>query len=376
MERLKIDRRMFVRSGLIATVLTSRRGATLAAFATQGEKPTDVYSRAIVVDTMSFDKSTFDPHPLLDAGVTALVLDLFNFPRDTEHAIAELDNWGKAFSSDGSLFCPIRTAADFAQAKEQKKLGIVLASHDANILGPPNYSISNINLETLQILYQKKLRVLQLTYTDANGLGSGYAEPHDAGLTRLGRAVVQEMNRLGMLIDVSHCGEKTTLDAISDSKHPIAITHAGCFAVYRHPRNKSDAIIRKLAEHGGYLGVYNSTLWMTDSSAPTVQDIVNHIDHVVKVGGIDLVGFGSDQLALGDPRPQGEKVAGMQQFVSRTKGWPGTGPSHGQTTASDLDHPDRCRVLADALARRGYPSRNIEKILGGNFVRTFGVACG
>lgn len=334
------------------------------------------YGHGVVVDSLCFERAGFDARPLIAAGLSAVVLDLFRFPRNRETAFAELDAWANAFAAPASLFLPVLKARDFAEARRLGRLGVVLNSQDANILGLPTYSLSNENLATLQGLYAKGLRVLQLTYTDTNGIGSGYPEPRDGGLTRYGNAVVEEMNRLGMLIDTSHTGERTTLDAIGLSKRPIAITHAGCRALYDNPRNKSDELIRKLADAGGYFGVFNATLWMTQRPTASLEDVLDHIDHAVKVGGIDLVGFGSDQLALGDAQPQQVKAGNMSGFIKTVRGWPDEGPTRGYTTASELDHPDRCRVLADGLARRKYRPADIDKILGGNFVRVFAAACG
>lgn len=364
-----IDRRSAL-AGLLASGLVSvARAAPLKA--SRG-----VYDRALVVDTLSFDHAGFDPAPLIAAGMTALVLDLMAFPRTYETATAELKAWAQVFADPSSRFVPIRRASDFAVAKQSGRLGILLNSQDSNILGLPYFALSDGNLQALKSLYDLGLRMLQLTYTDANGLGSGYAEPREGGpITRLGEAVVHDMNALGMVIDTSHCGERTTLDAIARSTKPIVISHAGCRALYDNPRNKSDALIRRLADKGGYFGVFNATLWMTDRATSSVETIVDHIDHVVKVGGIDLAGFGSDQIAPGDPRPQAEKVETMRQAVLHNRGWPDTGPTK-YTTASDLDTPKRCQVLADALGRRGYKDAAIEKILGANFIRVFGEICG
>ena len=334
-----------------------------------------VYARSIVLDTLSFEYATFDPHAALQAGLTGVVLDLRTEVRDMPNAIAELDRWQEAFAAADSPFYCVLEGADFARAKQLNRFAIVLNSQDASILGPPMAANGPENLQALAVFHSKGLRVLQLTYTSNNGLGTGYADAYDAGLARLGMEVVQEMNRLGMLIDTSHCSEKTTLDAISRSSRPIAVTHAGCYSLFPDKRNKSDKVIRALAAKGGYMGIYNMTMWMTSRARSSVETIVDHIDHAVKIGGIDLVGFGSDHEVLGDPRPQPEKVESMQEFVTRNKGWPGGEPMNGHVTASDLDGADRLHVLADALGRRRYSDAAIEKILGANFLRVFGAAC-
>jgi len=184
------------------------------------------------------------------------------------------------------------------------------------------------------------------------------------------------LEALGMVIDTSHCGDRTTLEAIRLSTKPVAVTHAGCRALYPTPRNKTDEVIRALAEKGGYFGVFNMSNWLTARDRSTVDDVVDHIDHVVKVGGIGLAGFGSDHGVLGDPTPQQEKVEGLQGYNERNAGLPGAEPLHGHVTVSELDGPTRLAVLASALARRGYKDDAVEKVLGGNFARVFGAVCG
>ena len=366
-----IDRRTLLTwtSALAVSLAASRRTASATAADV-------VYRRSMVLDTLSFEYPKFDPRPALRAGLTGVVLDLRVDARDMPKAVAELDRWQTAFAAPDSPFCCILQAADFARAKATNRFAVVLNSQDASILGTPTVANGPENLDALAMFYGKGLRVLQLTYTSNNGLGTGYADAYDAGLARLGVEVVKEMNRLGMLIDTSHSSEKTTLDAISLSSRPMAVTHAGCYSLFPDKRNKSDRVIRALADKGGYMGIYNMTMWMTSARTSSVETIVDHIDHAVKIGGIDLVGFGSDHEVCGDPRPQPEKVQSMQEFVDRNKGWPGGEPMNGHVTASDLDGPDRMHVLADALARRRYSDAAIEKILGGNFVRVFGGACG
>jgi membrane dipeptidase len=366
-----LDRRCFVGAAL-ATATSLALARPPEAHKSELER---TYERAIALDTLMPAAPDFDVEVALRAGLTGGVIDL-SYPRTTPHAFEAIAQWDAAFAKPGSRFLRVRKAADFALAKAAGRFAVVLESQDASILGTPMPANTDSNITTLREFYAAGLRVLQLTYTTNNGLGTGYSERLDVGLFRLGEQVVKEMNALGMLIDLSHCSEATTLQAIALSSKPCAVTHAGCLALFDDKRNKSDKVIRALAEKGGYLGIYNMTLWMTGRATSSVDDIVDHIDHAVQVGGIDLVGFGSDHEPLGDPRPQAEKVPAMQNFAARNNGLPGGAPIHGQVTASDLDGPDRLHVLAQALSRRGYVSAQVEKILGANFVRTFGSACG
>jgi membrane dipeptidase len=329
-------------------------------------KVASIYRRAVVIDTLSMEAPSFDPRSALHAGLTGVVLDLMGFPRTQETAVAELTKWSAAFASPDSPFRCILKGSDFHEAKQLGKFAIVLNSQDASILGTPSYSNSPANIEALRMFHDQGLRILQLTYTNNNGLGAGYSDTYDCGLSRLGRAVVTEMNRLGMLIDTSHCSQNTTLEAIRMSSRPVAVTHSGCYSLYADLRNKSDQVIRALADKGGYMGIYNMTLWMTTKPTSSVETIVDHIDHAVKVGGIDLVGFGSDHPVMGDGLSQAERLEQMSYFFATNKGWPGGETRHGHATATDMDGADRLLVLAEALDRRGY----------GDFVRVFGAACG
>jgi membrane dipeptidase len=137
----------------------------------------------------------------------------------------------------------LRTARDLAEAKRSGRLGLIYGFQDAAMLeGDP---------ERLELFHRFGVRIVQLTYNLRNLLGDGALEAADAGLSRHGRDVVTRMNALGMLVDLSHCGTRTTDDAIAASAKPVAVTHSGCRAVYDHPRSKHDATLRRLAERGG-----------------------------------------------------------------------------------------------------------------------------
>jgi len=338
--------------------------------------PSAVYTRSLVIDTLSPDGPFFEAAEAVRAGITAAVLDLSIYPRSFPQAVDALADWSNVFHQTDSGFLKVLKAADLQEAKRQRKLGIILACQDAAILDSSTGSVNDRNLRNLRLFHDLGLRVLQLAHNDRNGVGDAFREKSDAGLSRLGEKVVPEMNALGMLVDLSHCSDKTTLEAIRLSKKPCAVTHAGCRALYPSLRNKPDEVIRALAETGGYFGIYNMSLWLTDRDTTSVADVVDHIDHVVKLGGIDLPGFGSDHGVLGDLTPQEEKVKGMAGYYQRNKGLPGAEREPKHVTITALDGPDRLQRLADALGKRGYKDADVEKILGGNFARVFGAVCG
>jgi membrane dipeptidase len=330
----------------------------------------------LAIDTLITSGPTFDPREAVAAGLTAVVADLRGFPRNFASAVDALADWCDTFHREDSGFFKVLKAADLAEARRQGRLGILLASQDAAILDSSTVSVNDRNLRNLRFFYDLGLRVLQLTHNERNALGDSFREKSNAGLSLLGEKVVAEMNELGMLVDLSHCGDQTTLEAIRRSTRPCAITHAGCRAVFPTGRNKTDEAIRAVAERGGYFGVFLMSSWLTDRDQPTVDDVIDHIDHVVQVGGIDLVGIGSDLPGLSDPTPQDEALQGAQAYYRRNAGLPGSEREPKHLLVPELNTPKRMQILAEALARRGYPAAAVEKILGGNFARVFREVCG
>jgi len=364
-----LDRRAVV-GGVIATAAAGRR-----AQAREGLSPAAVI-HGFAFDSMTLTGPGVDPRAAYQAGLKGSVVDLDIYPREFAAAEAKLKAWQAVFAAAGSPYALVRSAADLAAAGRAGRYAVVLTCQDASILGAPSYSVMDYNLANLRHFHGLGLRSLQLTHNDRNGVGDGYRERRDAGVSLLGEAVVGEMNRLGMLVDVSHCSDLTTLQAIRLSKRPCAITHAGCRALMPSRRNKTDEAIRALAEAGGYFGVFNASLWLTTKPAVSVEDAADHIEHVAKIGGVDLVGFGSDHGIYGDTRPRTVQVADMESFYRRNAALPGSDPVNGHATIEALDSPGRLQIMARALERRGWRPAALEKFLGGNFARVFAAACG
>jgi membrane dipeptidase len=375
-----IDRRTFLRASLGAAAALHGLDELPRLRAGEAGGPpspaTEIYARAVAIDTLTPDGPGFDPGEAITAGLTAAVVDIRAYPRSFLGAVEGIADWNDALRGPESRFLKVLRAADFAEAKRSGRLGVVLACQDAAILDASTGSVNDRNLRNLRLFHDLGMRVLQLTHNERNAIGDSFREKSDAGLSRLGEKVVAEMNALGMLVDLSHCGDRTTLEAIRLSKKPCAVTHAGCRALHPSLRNQPDEVIRAVAEQGGYFGIYNMSLWLTEKDTASVDDVVDHIDHVVKVGGIDLAGFGSDGPVVKDDTPPDVTLQGMQGYARRNLGLPGaeTIPKH--VHVQELNAPGRLLVLAEALLRRGYKPGDVEKVLGGNFVRVFGAAVG
>lgn len=356
-----IDRRFFTLAG---AAMVAGPGIALAQ-----DRPA---SSAPVIDAMAIGGAgSIEGPEVLAAGMDGLVLDLTIFPRAPAQAEVALDAWNAKEAEEGGRMRIVRVRGDLTRARAEGKLAVVIACQDASIVGPSVISYSDANLEMLRAHHAKGLRILQLTHNERSPAGDGFMEPTDGGLSLLGAALITEMQTLGGLIDLSHCSPRTTLEAVLHARGPIAVTHAGARALYDTPRNKSDEIIRAIADNGGFFGVFMMSRWLTAADHSSVEDVVDHVDHVVRVGGIDCVGFGSDQPAMGDDRDQSVKVAALADYQRRNLGRAGAEPLAGHVTCADMDGPHRMAVLDAALQRRGYGTESRGKILGGNFARVF-----
>jgi membrane dipeptidase len=201
-----------------------------------------------------------------------------------------------------------------------------------------------------------------------NLVGDGCLERTDCGLSNFGMDVIQEMNQLGILIDLSHVKRKTTLEAIEVSKKPVAFTHANARGIWDHPRNKTDEEFKLLAEKGGVTGV-NAYPTFVSPGKPTIKEMLDHVDYLVNLIGIDHVGIGTDYIE-GQPREyfmtrRGEIGLGCKfpEGVAPAT-WPWVFPE-GITSVADFPN------LVTGLAEKGYGPEEIRKIMGGNFMKLF-----
>jgi len=273
-------------------------------------------------------------------------------------AVKVLNAWDgfiKHFSRD---FAPVLSVADMDDLKREKKIGILLGFQ-----GSDHFRA----LDDINFFHGLGQRVSQLTYNDRNAIGSG-CEVSDSGLTQYGSQVVGRMNDVGMAIDLSHCGPRTTVDACRTSKRPVLFTHANCQALNPHPRNKSDAAIKAMAATGGVMGISGVRPLVSRREPVTIENVLDHFDHVVRLVGIEHVGIGSDiDLDGYDALPPSLRMKML------------TGHRHSPAMRGDIDglnHPQRVFDLTEGLMRRHYSDSDIEKILGGNFRRTLAAIWG
>ena len=219
-------------------------------------------------------------------------------------------------------------------------------------------------LDDVDYFYGLGQRVSQLTYNARTLIGNGSTERRDDGLSDFGVAVVDRMNKLGMAVDVSHCGDRTTLDAFDVSKKPVLITHSNCRALNpNHPRCKTDEAIKAMAAKGGVMGITEVRMFVSPKEPTTIETMLDHFDYVAKLVGVEHLGVGSDIDLVGY---DGMNPDENKQLRAGYKG------SYGFRDKIDIDgyhYAKRPFDLAEGLIRRKYSDANIEAILGGNFAR-------
>ncbi len=207
-------------------------------------------------------------------------------------------------------------------------------------------------------------RVSQLTYNSRNMIGNGSTERIDGGISDFGVSIVERMNEVGMAVDVSHCGDKTTLDAFEVSNRPVLITHSNVRALAPgHPRCKTDDAIRAAARSGGVVGITGVRMFVKNDEPTTLDDYLNHFDHVRDLVGVEHLGVGSDIDLHGyDDLPE-------EQNRQLRAGYKGSYGFRDKIDIEGVDHPKRMFDLTEGLIRRGYTNDHIALILGGNFKR-------
>jgi membrane dipeptidase len=270
-------------------------------------------------------------------------------------------HWKSWFDEHADLILQVYSTADIRRAKQEGKTGI--------ILGWQNLSGIEDQLPFLGLFKELGVGVMQMAYNTQNLVGTGCYESRDSGLSDFGREVVAEMNRVGILCDLSHVGAKTSEDVILESKKPVAYTHCLPAGLKEHPRNKSDAQIRFIAERGGFFGVTMFPPFLRRGIESTVDDYIEAIDYVINIAGEDQVGIGTD-FTQGYERP-------FFEWITHDKGY-----ARKLTEFGDIINPEGIRQigdfpnLTDAMQRAGWSETRIRKVMGENWMRVLGEVWG
>ncbi len=313
------------------------------------------YRDSFVIDALGGDAKALDS--ILASGVTAENVTVGQVDKFfvTVKAIADYLLFFDAFSDKTLL---IETVDDICRAKREHKLGI--------ILGFQGTAPIEDDFALLSIYHKLGVRIIELTYNESCSVGYSCVEKEDRGLTQFGREVVRELNRLGVVVDLSHVGCRTSLDAIEVSKHPVIFSHSNPKNVCNHNRNITDEQIKAVAAKGGVVCLTSYSIFCETHKGewPTLEDYATCIDYVVQLVGVDHAGIGTDNW-------EAKTQADFQKVVVRF--WDNFSPYSSLKTrhVQGMQTIQNLPQVAVLLARRGYKPDDITKIFGGNLMRVF-----
>jgi membrane dipeptidase len=374
----EFGRREFLVAGGVLAGLAALPAAAFAAGATDAPRWAR-YADAAVIDacgspgraSTGTERLPLDAGELADiraSGLTAMnftVGSVGSYANDFDETIGNIAYWDREIAAHPDLLMKITRGAQLDEAKRAGRLGIIYGFQDTTMYGE--------NLDRFDEFHNFGVRIVQLTYNRRNLMGDGCLEPGNAGLSKLGRSMVEKMNARDVLLDLSHCGQRTTREGIEASTKPVAITHSGCIGLASDmPRNKRDEELHLLAERGGVIGIYVMP-YLRSSGQVMADDVVKHIDYAVNVCGEDHVGIGTDGTTSAiDATPEYKKKFANEIAERQKRGISAPGErADSFTFAPDLNMPTRFEKIAWLLSQRGYSDARVEKVLGGNFARLF-----
>ena len=298
---------------------------------------------------------------LVDAGFDAVHATLA-FWQDSRETLKTVGRWIRWFRDHEDLILPVRSVDDIEHANETGRTGI--------ILGFQNSSPIEDDLSLVEVFHSLGVRIMQLTYNNQSLLGAGCYETDDSGITNFGKNVIREMNRLGMIVDMSHTSERTCFEAIEFSERPVAITHANPLSFHNVVRNKSDELLIELAHSGGMLGFSLYPLHLANGSDCTLDEFCQMVAKTAELMGVEHIGIGSD-LCLGWQSDYLEYMrSGTWRFAkelddesSELVVWP--------DYPTWFQHAGDIRNVHDGLRKAGFTQDELNLIMGGNWFQFF-----
>jgi membrane dipeptidase len=339
---------------------------------TYSARAIDLIQESLVIDmlsplTLNFDKqakwfanpdsfTAADLQPFKESGINVFHPAIgLGGPDAYEKTLQFFASWNSFIANGDQYFMRIDSADDLHRVKKSGRIGIVLGLQNSDQFR---------KLDDVDFFHGLGQRVSQLTYNSRNLIGNGSTERRDEGISDFGVAIIDRMNKVGVAVDVSHCGDRTTLDAFEISKKPVLITHSNCRAlVAGHPRLKTDEVIKKVGQKGSVMGITGVRMFVKADEPTTIEHVLDHFDHVRKLIGPEHLGVGSDMDLYGyDAMP-----AEMNKKLRA--GYKGSYGFREKIDIEGIDHPKRMFDLTEGLIRRKYSSSEIQGILGGNFAR-------
>ena len=240
----------------------------------------------LIIDGLQYNNWSEDVFRQMQKGEVSAVHVTICYHEDFTETVENMMTWNRYFQQYSNYIIHGRTAEDVTRAQAEGKTAI--------IFGFQNCSPIEDNIGLVQVLHDLGARFMQLSYNNQSLLATGCYEANDPGITRMGKQVIQEMNRVGLVVDMSHSSEKSTLEAVELSNRPIAITHANPSFWFEALRNKSDTVIKALSDTGGMLGFSMYPHHLKDKSNCSLEEFCQMIADTASKFGVDCLGFGSD----------------------------------------------------------------------------------
>ena len=302
-----------------------------------------------------------DSEPYLNSGINVFALG--SGARDYEAGLRFFARWNGFLAAHPDLLLRVTSVTDIEGAHQTRRTGIMITLQDSTHFRTPS---------DVDEFFGLGQRISQLTYNFNNRIGSGFLERRDGGLSVFGASIMKRMEGVGMAVDLSHCADQTTLDALEAATKPVLFTHATCRALIPTlTRAKTDDAIRQMAKTGGVMGIDFIRFMVRDREPVGIENALDHFDYVRKLVGVEHVAIGSDLDLVGNGNPVGGggfNPASQPNF--ERYGFHVDKADHVAVTG--LDHAKRTFDLTDGLIRRGYSDAEIRAILGGNAIRVLG----
>ncbi len=315
-----------------------------------------------IVDALQYDNWSEDVFRQMNAGGVAAVHVTICYHEDFRETVENVIAWNRRFEAFPELIVHGRTGDDARRAHAEGRTAVYF--------GFQNCSPIEDDIGLVEICHQLGARFMQLSYNNQSLLATGCYEDEDPGITRMGRQVIAEMNRVGLVVDMSHSAERSTLEAIEISARPIAITHANPSFWHGALRNKSDTVLKALAETGGMLGFSLYPHHLNGGTDCSLEDFCTMIARTAELMGVENIGFGSD---LCQDQPD-SVVTWMRNgtwtretdFGEGSAAAPGFPPQPGWFR-DNRDFPG----ILDGLRRAGFSETDVARIAGGNWLDFF-----
>lgn len=323
-----------------------------------------LYEEAIVVDgSVAPVMNDAQLARMRRSGVTAYNWTICSVYSEFSDAMAEIAGSFDFFADRPDTVLLIRTTSDIRAAKSTGRLGIIFGLQNALPVAA--------DVRHLRSLRETGIRIIQMTYNERNVFGDGCLVENPVGLTERGKQLIAEMNRLGILVDLSHAHESTMLDSIEASAQPVVVSHSGARSVFANPRNVTDRVLRSLAERDGVVGI---TVWCpmvgTGDGRPTIRDYLKHVKYVADLVGARHLAIGTDH-SEGSSETAWEELWGREGRYPAVTGMMGKWFSYGSRYVEGVQGCEDFPKIADGLAELDFSDAEIAGILGGNLLRVF-----